>query len=80
MLADLNDMLAPQEIDLTVDTAVKEKLAEIGYDPNFGARPLRRTIQAQLEDAIADFMIEQPEAKALVAVLEDDAIAVQANA
>lgn len=80
MLADLNDMLAPQEIDLVVDTAVKEKLAEIGYDPNFGARPLRRTIQSQLEDAIADFMIEQPEAKALVAVLEDDAISVQAKA
>ncbi|MBC6309526.1 AAA domain-containing protein [Listeria sp. FSL L7-1582] len=80
MLADLNNMLAPQEIDLTVDTAVKEKLAEIGYDPNFGARPLRRTIQAQLEDAIADFMIEQPEAKALVAILEDDTISVQAKA
>ncbi|MBC1435596.1 ATP-dependent Clp protease ATP-binding subunit [Listeria rocourtiae] len=80
MLADLNEMLAPQEIDLTVDTAVKEKLSEIGYDPNFGARPLRRTIQSHLEDAIADFMIEQPDVKALVAVLEDDTISVQAKA
>ncbi|EUJ48135.1 ATP-dependent Clp protease ATP-binding subunit [Paenilisteria rocourtiae] len=80
MLADLNEMLAPQEIDLTVDTAVKEKLSEIGYDPNFGARPLRRTIQSHLEDAIADFMIEQPGVKALVAVLEDDTISVQAKA
>lgn len=79
MLADLNAMLAPQDIELTVPAEVKEKLADIGYDPNFGARPLRRTIQTHLEDAIADFMIEQPDAKALVATLENDVIAVQAN-
>ncbi|MBC1564726.1 ATP-dependent Clp protease ATP-binding subunit [Listeria booriae] len=79
MLTDLNAMLAPQDIELTVPAEVKEKLAGIGYDPNFGARPLRRTIQTHLEDAIADFMIEQPDAKALVATLENDVIAVQAN-
>ncbi|MBC6135305.1 AAA domain-containing protein [Listeria booriae] len=79
MLADLNAMLAPQDIELTVPAEVKEKLADIGYDPNFGARPLRRTIQTHLEDAIADFMIEQPDAKVLVATLENDVIAVQAN-
>ncbi|EUJ42448.1 ATP-dependent Clp protease ATP-binding subunit [Listeria riparia FSL S10-1204] len=79
MLADLNAMLAPQDIELTVPAEVKEKLADIGYDPNFGARPLRRTIQTHLEDAIADFMIEQPDAKSLVATLENDVIAVQAN-
>ncbi|MBC1475875.1 AAA domain-containing protein [Listeria grandensis] len=78
MLADLNNMLAAQEIALTVNDDVKVKLAEIGYDPNFGARPLRRTIQSHLEDAIADFMIEQPDTNALVAVLDRDKITVQA--
>ncbi|MBC6314180.1 ATP-dependent Clp protease ATP-binding subunit [Listeria grandensis] len=78
MLADLNHMLAAQEIALTVNDDVKVKLAEIGYDPNFGARPLRRTIQSHLEDAIADFMIEQPDTNALVAVLDRDEITVQA--
>ena len=74
MLVELHDMLTEEGITLEVPTEVKEKLAAIGYDPKFGARPLRRAIQEHLEDNIADHMYEEPEAKQLKAVLEDDTI------
>ena len=74
MLVELHDMLAEEGITLEVSTEVKEKLAAIGYDPKFGARPLRRAIQEHLEDNIADHMYEEPEAKELKAVLEGDTI------
>ncbi|KKD45517.1 AAA family ATPase [Listeria seeligeri] len=72
MLVDLNTMLAQEEVTIDVSSEVKEHLIELGYDPKFGARPLRRTIQEHLEDAIADTLINQPEAKHLVATLNDE--------
>ncbi|HCJ4640101.1 TPA: AAA family ATPase [Listeria innocua] len=72
MLVDLNTMLAQEGVTIDVSKEVKEHLIELGYDPKFGARPLRRTIQERLEDAIADSLIDQPEAKKLNASLNDD--------
>ncbi|EKY4026266.1 AAA family ATPase [Listeria innocua] len=72
MLIDLNSMLAQEGVTIDVSKEVKEHLIELGYDPKFGARPLRRTIQEHLEDAIADSLIDQPEAKKLNATLNDD--------
>ncbi|GFH42010.1 ATP-dependent Clp protease ATP-binding subunit ClpE [Lactococcus hodotermopsidis] len=76
MLADVNRQIARNDIHLEVTQAVKEKLVDLGYDPKMGARPLRRTIQDNIEDAIADFYIENPEYKDLVAELVDDAIVI----
>ncbi|MBC1806024.1 ATP-dependent Clp protease ATP-binding subunit [Listeria sp. FSL L7-0993] len=72
MLVDLNAMLAQEGVTIDVSKEVKEQLIELGYDPKFGARPLRRTIQEHLEDAIADSLIDQPEAKNLTATLNED--------
>lgn len=71
MLADLNTMLADEEVTIDVTDAAKEKLIDLGYDSKFGARPLRRTIQEQLEDNIADILIDEPEAKALQADVDE---------
>lgn len=71
MLADLNAMLADEEVTIDVTDAAKEKLIDLGYDSKFGARPLRRTIQEQLEDNIADILIDEPEAKALQADVDE---------
>ncbi|MBC1482943.1 AAA domain-containing protein [Listeria sp. FSL L7-1509] len=70
MLIDLNTMLATEDVAIDVSQEVKEHLIELGYDPKFGARPLRRTIQEHLEDVIADKLIDQPEAKKLSATLD----------
>lgn len=47
------DRLAAQDITLTVTASVHAYLAEKGFDPKFGARPLKRLIQSEILDAIA---------------------------
>ena len=66
--------------NLEVTAEVKEKLAELGYHPAFGARPLRRSIQEQLEDSIADFILEEPDANELETVIENDEITIKKSA
>ena len=53
MLREVNDRLADRKIAVTVTDAARERLAEIGYDPAYGARPLRRAIQKHLQDPLA---------------------------
>ncbi|HEM2773524.1 TPA: ATP-dependent Clp protease ATP-binding subunit [Streptococcus suis] len=69
MLDDVNKRLSHNGISLHVTDKVKEKLVDLGYDPKMGARPLRRTIQDQIEDAITDFYLEHPAEKDLHAVM-----------
>ena len=69
MLADVNKRLSSNNIHLDVTDKVKEKLVDLGYDPKMGARPLRRTIQDYIEDAITDFYLENPSEKDLKAVM-----------
>ncbi len=57
-LAELRAKLSEQEIELEVTEQAKELLAEQGYDPNYGARPLGRVIRDKLENAIATKLIE----------------------
>lgn len=52
-LAKVAQRLAPQEIKLEVKESAKELLAEKGFDPNLGARPLRRVVQRQVLDPLA---------------------------
>jgi len=54
----LSDKLGLRGITLDVDKEAREKLAKKGYDPDFGARPLRRLIQRELQDAIAIRLLE----------------------
>jgi ATP-dependent Clp protease ATP-binding subunit ClpC len=54
MLKAVADRLKERGIELTVSQKAVEALAEKGYDPAFGARPLRRTIQRQVEDALSE--------------------------
>jgi ATP-dependent Clp protease ATP-binding subunit ClpC len=50
----------------------KEHLDKVGYDKNYGARPLKRAIQKWIEDPITDFIIEQNPAKESVLTLTYD--------
>jgi ATP-dependent Clp protease ATP-binding subunit ClpB len=49
----LRRMLAEREIVLTLTDAARDALAEEGYDPQFGARPLKRTLQRRVQNALA---------------------------
>jgi len=77
MLNELKETLMEQKVQLTVSNEVKEKLADLGYHPAFGARPLRRVIQDQLEDRLADFIIDHNGEEDLQAVLENEQIVIK---
>jgi len=50
--------LASQEITIEVTDAAKDQIASVGYDSNFGARPLGRTIQNQIEDPLSEMLLQ----------------------
>ena len=57
MFKDVCDRLVGQGVILTVDEDVKERVRVKGYQPKYGARPLRRMIQTLVEDPLADFIL-----------------------
>ncbi len=71
MLAELKETLQEQNITLSVADEVKEKLAELGYHPAFGARPLRRAIQEQLEDRITDLLLDDADVSTVNVTLNE---------
>jgi len=56
-LTRLQRLLADRRITLTLSDAARKLLADAGYDPVFGARPLKRTIQTHLQDPLANAVL-----------------------
>ncbi len=59
MLTDLKKRLADKELGLAVTDQAKELIVEEGYDPVYGARPLKRYIQQKLETRLARYILEK---------------------
>jgi ATP-dependent Clp protease ATP-binding subunit ClpC len=57
MISDVNERLKEKNITLTLDADSKKLLVEKGYDPKFGARPLRRTIEDYIEDSLSELIL-----------------------
>ena len=57
MMAEVNVRAKEHEMELRVSSAAKEYLANVGFDPKMGARPLRRTIQDEVEDVISEMFL-----------------------
>jgi ATP-dependent Clp protease ATP-binding subunit ClpC len=57
MVGRLQEQLQSHRMQLILEPAVKELLAEKGYDPNFGARPLRRVVQQLIEDPLSEQLL-----------------------
>ena len=70
LLADMNADLADNQLHVTVSDAAKQQLAKLGYNPALGARPLRRVIQDQIADQLADYYLLHPESTNLYADLD----------
>jgi ATP-dependent Clp protease ATP-binding subunit ClpC len=69
MLGEVNKTLANQNISVELTPAALEALVHAGYDPQFGARPMRRVIQRTVEDAMATKILSgeaQPGTKVLL--------------
>jgi ATP-dependent Clp protease ATP-binding subunit ClpA len=58
MLKSVDQLLAERKITLELTPAAKELLLREGYDPAYGARPLRRTIQRLIQDPLAMQILE----------------------
>lgn len=76
MLKKVDQTLQENGMSLKVSTKARQKLVELGYDPKMGARPLRRTIQDQIEDKVTDFYLDHPQVKNFYADLSDDTIVI----
>jgi ATP-dependent Clp protease ATP-binding subunit ClpB len=76
LLADLNRRLAERRVSVALDAAAREWVAEKGYDPVFGARPLRRFLQRHLETRLARALLagEVAEGAALGFTVRDGAL------
>ena len=76
MLDRLQQQLSERKISLTLDQNAKDFLIDRGYDPTFGARPLRRAIQRYVEDPLAEEVLKGrfPEGGTLRIKLEGDAL------
>ena len=57
-LKDLEDRLKQQSFGLSVDPKAVQLLGELGFDPEYGARPVRRVIQERIEDEIAEDILK----------------------
>lgn len=58
MLKEVEERLKAQKIKIEIMPEVKKLIASKGIDKNFGARPLRRTIQSVLEDRLAEEILD----------------------
>jgi ATP-dependent Clp protease ATP-binding subunit ClpB len=76
-LGKLRDRLAERRLTLVVTPEAEQWLARAGYDPDFGARPLRRVLQRQIEDPLALALLEGRylEGSTVTVKVEDDKIA-----
>ena len=80
MLQTVSDRLSTLDIKLEVSEEAVDKLAEVGYDPTYGARPLRRTIQSLIEDAAAEKLLDGSikAGERVKATVENDKIVLEA--
>jgi ATP-dependent Clp protease ATP-binding subunit ClpB len=54
----LEKLLADRDIGIEVDDRARARLAKLGYDPVYGARPLKRVIQREIQDPLARLLLE----------------------
>jgi ATP-dependent Clp protease ATP-binding subunit ClpB len=67
-LQKLKIKLEEQGIEMIISGAVKDMIAKQGYDPDFGARPLKRLIQREIENRLAKFLLESKPNKINISV------------
>lgn len=60
MVSNLQKRLKSKKINLIVEESVREKLTHDGYNPAFGARPLRRQVTKNLEDLVSEMLLKNP--------------------
>lgn len=70
MANSLKNRLKEQDIELQLTEAALEKISEEGYDPQYGARPLRRALQKHVEDRLSEELLKGTLDKTQTVVLD----------
>ena len=79
-LARVRDLLTEQGVGLILGRGVEDVLAQEGFDPDFGARPLKRVIQRLVENPIAELILRTRPSKVSVAVEDGKIVLSQSGA
>jgi ATP-dependent Clp protease ATP-binding subunit ClpA len=83
MVKSVTERVKVKEIDVQVEENVKRKLTREGYNPSFGARPLRRLVTKYIEDLISEYILKNPlkSKKSIVRIHlnEEDQVVVKMN-
>ena len=58
LIEETNKQLLEQDIVIEIDHAVKEWLVKNYYQPNYGARPMRRAVQKEIEDPLSEELLK----------------------
>src|SRR5699024_1146768 len=58
MIKEVQSRMETQEMNFTITDGAIEKIAEEGFDPEYGARPLRRSIQTNIEDLLSEELLK----------------------
>ncbi len=70
-LARVKDLLTEQGVELIIEPGVEDVLSKEGFDPDFGARPLKRTIQRLIENPLAELILKQRPRTVVVSAVAD---------
>jgi len=79
-LARVRDLLTEQGVGLILGTGVEDVLAQKGFDPDFGARPLKRVIQRLVENPLAELILRTRPAKVSISVADGKIVLSQSGA
>ncbi|HLR71946.1 MAG TPA: ATP-dependent Clp protease ATP-binding subunit [Pseudogracilibacillus sp.] len=77
MLDELEETIEDEQITIEVTDEAKKQLVTLGYDPRFGARPLRRVIQDKIENQLTDLILENEKVENVMVDVEDKNIIVK---
>ncbi|MEO0070442.1 MAG: type VI secretion system ATPase TssH, partial [candidate division WOR-3 bacterium] len=70
----LKQQLTEEGIEVIIEPGVEDMLAQEGYDPEFGARPLKRVIQSRIENQLARLILEKRPQKVRIKVIENEIV------
>lgn len=73
----LQDRLNTQDVKLDIDDTALDRLADLGYEKEFGARPLKRAIQKYISIPISQYLLKNPDAKEINMTVENDNIIIK---
>ena len=79
MIDKTSKIIEERGISIHITEPVKQKIAKLGYNPIMGARPLRRVIQEQIEDKVANYYLDHPNISKLEIKINDGKIDVCAK-